>query len=217
MDTILNISGIYDEEGWRLPGALELDFRSLDGCSCYCDSDAETVLRVAIAERPLRAQHWIDSGDYHYISKLWMEKINEPFLLALFDNHPDDQETAFGNLLSCGGWVRTATDTLPLMKGAFRNTAEIPGCLPVYLSIDLDVLSWEYAATDWSQGDYSPQRLRAEISRIAAVHRILGADVCGGLSIAKGARPADLSLNAGARTELAAFLAEILGQNKMSE
>ena len=217
MDTILNISGIYDEEGWRLPGAAELDFRRLDGCCCYCDSDAEAVLRAAIAERPLRAQHWIDSGDYHYISKLWIERINEPFVLALFDNHPDDQEAAFGNLLSCGGWVRTAADTLPLMKGTFRNTAEIPGDLPVYLSIDLDVLAREYAATDWSQGNYSPEKLRAEITQIAAGHRILGADVCGGLSIAKGARPADLSLNAGARRELAAFLAEILRQNTISE
>ena len=39
---------------------------------------------------------------------LWMEKITEPFSLVLFDRHPDTQRPSFGDITSCGGWVRSS-------------------------------------------------------------------------------------------------------------
>ena len=206
MDVILNFSGVYEEEGWSSPSAVTLDFRHLDGCRCYCDGTAEETLRKALAQYPESGIHWIDTGDYHYISKLWMEKIDRPFVLALFDNHPDDQEPAFGEILSCGGWVRSARETLPMMRRDCLNTGDIPGNLPVYLSIDIDILSPDFARTDWSQGNWKLEQLLSAIRRIAENHIILGADVCGGLTSAKGACAADLSINTDTRNVLVDFL-----------
>ena len=210
MNIFINITGVYDEEGWSLAGAHTLDLRQLDGCCCYCDPEAEAALRSAIAPLPLSGVHWIDTGDYHYLSKLWMERVREPFVLALFDNHPDDQATAFGSLLSCGSWVQAARDGLPLMKADYLNPDDIPGELPVYLSIDLDVLSPEYARTDWDQGTLSTAGLIAAVDAIAAGHRILGVDICGGLTIAKGATAGDIAVNLKTRKELEAYFSLLL-------
>ncbi len=40
------------------------------------------------------------------MSKIWTDMVQEPFSLVVFDHHPDMQEPRFGNILSCGGWVK---------------------------------------------------------------------------------------------------------------
>ena len=203
MHTILKLSSLYDDESWSIPGASVINLQGLEGSNCYCSPAAESVMRSAIAGERLSGVHWIDSGDYHYISKLWMERINGPFILALFDNHPDDQEGAFGeSLLSCGSWVLSARRELKQMKSDFLNTSAIPGALPVYISIDLDVLSPDFARTDWSHGTMTPETLLGSLDAIAVSHRILGADICGGLTAAKGAGPEDYAINTRIRGKL---------------
>ena len=209
MNIFINISGVYEDESWTPQDAFELDLRTLEGCCCYCDSAAEAAIRSAIAPFPADGIHWIDTGDYHYISKLWLEKIDEPFILALFDNHPDDQDTAFGEILSCGSWVRAARRDLPLMHADCLNTGDIPGNLPVYLSIDLDIMPRQFARTDWDQGDVTPESLMSAIDTIASGHRIIGADVCGGLTVAKGALPEDLEVNRRTRELIQSRLARL--------
>ena len=68
--------------------------------------------------------------------------------------------------------------------------------LPVYLSIDIDVLSEKYARTGWNQGDMSPDELFASLSSVAASRDILGADLCGGLSGTQAGTDADRAKNA---------------------
>jgi len=212
MTTILHLSALFTEESWAPEGALSLDLRSLRGTNCYCSPEAAEALRAAIAELPSGGINWIDTGDYHYLTKFFLERIAEPFVLALFDNHPDDQDGAFDNgLLSCGNWVKAARSELGMMKGDYRNTGCIPGSLPVYLSIDLDVLSKRYARTDWSQGDMALSLLQSDIGRICAGHRLLGADICGGLTAGKGASAEDYRINTGTRRILQDFLSGIPG------
>lgn len=210
MNIFINISGVYEEEGQILPGATTVDLKELPGTCCYCDSEAESAIRQAISPLPLAAVHWIDTGDYHYISKLWMEKIDVPFVLALFDNHPDDQQTAFGGLLSCGSWVQAAREGLPLMMADYLNSASIPDDLPVYLSVDLDILDRQYARTDWDQGRKSLDELILDIEQIAGQHRIIGADICGGITVAKGAVPEDLRINRTTRQRLGNILSSLI-------
>lgn len=210
MNIFINISGVYDDEAWAPKDARTIDLRDLEGCCCYCDPEAEAAIRQAIAPFPAEGVHWIDTGDYHYISKLWLEKISEPFVLALFDNHPDDQETAFGDLLSCGSWVKAARESLPMMKADYLNTGNIPGDLPVYISIDIDVMPRKFARTDWDQGDMDLSTLTAALDHIAGNHRILGADVCGGLVSAKGALAEDLAVNSRTRELLEAHLRHLI-------
>ena len=207
MTTITHLSGVYAEEGSIPDCSTALDLLSLEGSCCYCSPEAAARIRQAIAGLPAEGIHWIDTGDYHYLSLFWMEKVKEDFVLALFDNHPDDQEGAFGeSLLSCGSWVLEARESLPRLKGDWRNTANIPGDLPVWLSIDLDVLNRDFARTDWSQGDMTLPALLDSLDRIFNTRRVLAADVCGGLTAAKGATAEDLRINAATRRILQDYL-----------
>lgn len=206
MNSILNISGLYEDESWSpSEPCVKVGLRDLEGCCCYCDGAARERLRGEVRKLDLNALHWIDSGDYHYITLFFLERIEEPFDLVLLDNHPDDQEPAFGDgLLSCGGWVAGARRTLPLLRDVLRNPSEsdlagtAEGCAcrrPVYLSIDIDVLSRDFARTDWSQGDMTLEQLYSAVKSLRASRRLLGVDVCGGLAINKGACPEDLLVN----------------------
>ena len=179
------------------------DFSSLEGTNCYCSAESAGQIRRSIAELPLRAFHDIGTGDYHYQTLFWLERIAEPFSLVLFDHHPDDQDGAFGEyLLSCGGWVARARK-LPLLKTDvwIRDAADFPALatlpeLPVYLSLDLDVLSEQYARTDWDQGEMTLEEMQTALRALTSSHRLLGVDLCGGNTVEKGASPEDLALNA---------------------
>jgi hypothetical protein len=211
MSTILHLSALYAEEGWSPSGSVPVDLTGIEGTSCYCSPEAEEELRKRLSALPQKGVFWIDTGDYHYVSKLRMELVEEPFALALLDNHPDDQADAFGSgLLSCGGWVQAARDGLPLLKKDCLNTADIPSPLPVFLSIDLDVLSPAFARTDWDQGRMTLEELLATVRRIAAEHRVLGIDVCGGITAAKGATAEDRRINTGTRAVLEGLLPDLL-------
>ena len=59
---------------------------------------------------------FLDSGNYHYLTKLWLELVKEPFELLVFDHHTDMQRPAFGGILSCGGWIREALETNENLK-----------------------------------------------------------------------------------------------------
>jgi hypothetical protein len=48
------------------------------------------------------------SGDYHYLSALWLRQFNEPLVLVSFDNHPDWAITP--PKWACGGWINRALD-----------------------------------------------------------------------------------------------------------
>jgi arginase family enzyme len=82
------------------------DCSEIIGTNCYCDEDAQTLLRQRLAPYNTAGIHFIDSGNYHYLSKLWTEKIQEPFSLVVFDHHSDMQLPRFEGVLSCGGWIR---------------------------------------------------------------------------------------------------------------
>jgi len=239
---VIDLSGYCREAGLEkaLSGAVVRDLSALEGTNCYCDGAAAAEIRSAIAELPAAALHWDDTGDYHYLSRFWLEKVaaemgDDPFALVLFDHHPDMQEPAFGQVLSCGGWARDAFQGIPnltqvLMVGInpdleleildlvfdgvlavtsedLRHTGDglssdvlemfslLEPRIPVYVSVDLDVLTAEYARTDWDQGRMTLAQLEAAVLRATAGHRLLGADVCGGLTRAKGASDSDMEIN----------------------
>ena len=214
---VMDFSGIYEREHF-LEGisVSRIDVRGLSGCSCYCDEEAMGVLREKIREFSPGGMHFLDSGNYHYMSLLWMEKIAEPFRLAVFDNHTDMQPPAFGGILSCGGWIAEALEKLPFLREVIlcgpdeeafaqvpeawkrkvrflsRETrdsweetlAELPADLPVYLSIDKDVLCKEEACTTWSQGELTRKELLRCLAvlctRLAAKGQsVIGVDICG--------------------------------------
>lgn len=117
----MNFSGIYKEQQFWQNGEIQrniswVEVQELPGSNCYCDGDAMETLRQKLEEFDADGIHFIDSGNYHYMSRIWLEKLNTPFRLVVFDNHTDMQPPAFGGLLSCGGWVAASLEELPLLK-----------------------------------------------------------------------------------------------------
>lgn len=183
----MHMSGLFYDESWSPDGALQTDFSELTGITCYCDQDAEHKLEDSIRTLPLKAIHWIDTGDFHYLSALWLRRLERPARLFLFDNHPDDQEPAFGGgLLSCGSWVAEVRKNNPMV----RDDAE-----DAYISIDLDCLSTEFARTDWDQGNMHLQELLSSLDRIRGQYGLAGVDICGGITRAQGGSDGDFAVN----------------------
>ncbi|MCQ2097926.1 MAG: arginase family protein [Fibrobacter sp.] len=89
-----------------------LDCTQINGTDCYCDDEAQAeinkMLNKLSSEFP--GIHFFDNGNYHYMSKLWTDRIRKPFCLVIFDHHPDMQPPRFQGILSCGGWVKEVLD-----------------------------------------------------------------------------------------------------------
>lgn len=193
------------------PPIISSDYSELEGTCCYCSAESAARIREDISALPLEAIHMIGTGDYHYISLFWAERIDEPFGLVLYDNHPDDQPCAFGgDVLSCGSWVADVR-ALPCCRADARirdaaAAADFDAGLPVYISIDLDVLAPEYARTDWDQGSMTLDGLCASLAAIRGSRRIIGVDICGGITRSQGGTDADFELNAAAVSAIIATL-----------
>lgn len=162
-----------------------LDISDISGTDLYCSREAAEEIRRRIAPQPLNALHVLGNGNYHYLSLFYLERINEPFTLVLFDHHSDNQPGAFGGeLLSCGSWVLEATKRLDNLKkvvwiGGDGQINDIPESLPAYLSIDLDILAPEYVKTVWDQGDMELSELMLLINYTMKKCDMIGIDLCG--------------------------------------
>ncbi len=114
---IMNFTNVYKEETFarHSPNFAWIDCTHLSGTDCYCDAEGAAAIRRLIAAYPPEGIHFIDSGDYHYLTKFWTDKITEPFSLIVFDHHPDMQQPLFEEMLSCGSWVKDVIDTNPFL------------------------------------------------------------------------------------------------------
>ena len=253
--TIQDFTGVYAEQPFMqgLRGRDDtryIDCTDIPGTDCYCDDDAVEAIRKRIAGAGITDAsgiHFFDNGNYHYMSKIWTDMVQEPFSLVVFDHHPDMQEPRFGNILSCGGWVKKVLEEnkfvqsvtligvadylaeeipphdkvmiireseLYQIPGQARNDAiripdqarndaiQIPDQArndaiantvqtswrpwsrhlepaSLYISIDKDALSTDYAATNWDQGSLSLEYMKAIIEALAQGHKIIGIDICG--------------------------------------
>lgn len=194
------------------------DWRKMEGVNCYCDPESEAEILAGLPAR-LPFLRWIDSGDYHYMSYLLACREKEPFHLVLLDHHPDNQEPAFGGVLSCGGWVKTLREECQMLGEVLAIGPEgCPEDIPegwlsahagerVYVSLDRDVMGREWARTDWSQGTHSLEQV-LEILRalLEGPVKVVAVDVCGALSVEKGASPEDLRINGESSKALYTYL-----------
>lgn len=213
---MMKLSSCYDELGFLPPFCRTVDLTDLGGTNCYCDAEAASRLREVISGLPVKAIHWIDTGDYHYLSLFWVERIGRPFALLHLDHHPDDQPCAFGgDVISCGSWVADAKGTIPDMRCCVTvmdasTLVDIPEGMPVYVSLDKDVMSKDYARTDWDQGEMSLQEVMDVISRALEGHELLGVDICGEITADKGACGEDVEINLRTDKILSEFFVPLL-------
>lgn len=212
---IHDFTGIADFEDYYKDSDFRiLDERDIEGTRGYLDPEAGSKLMEQIRnESLLLAFHFLDSGNYHYMTRLYASLINVSYDLIVYDNHTDMQESAFGDILSCGSWIADLFRyDLSLPASLLRNVVLIGakkeyidnlngnydkrvifadsykeaskgGCiaddLPVYLSIDKDVLSESEFICDWDQGQMKLDGLIADIRNILDKRDIIGIDVCG--------------------------------------
>lgn len=114
---VMNLSGIYEKESfYKNTNPKIINCKEILGTNCYCDDNGESELKSRIKDFTPEGIHFIDSGNYHYITKFWTDKIKKNFDLIVFDHHTDMKESMFWNLLSCGSWVKEVLDTNTYVK-----------------------------------------------------------------------------------------------------
>lgn len=224
---VTDFSGVYEAQGFlpalQATGAepLLLDFRNVEGASCYCDADAAWLIGQSLpAELP--RLRWLDSGDYHYMSHLLAAREQAPFHLVLLDHHPDDQPPAFGGMLSCGSWVKALQEQNPQLRSVLAIGPEgCPEDIPegwlearrgerLYLSLDKDILGRDWARTDWTQGTHSLPQVKGILGRLLKEGEVVAVDICGELQESKGATAEDLRINRDTNIELYKFITTYL-------
>ncbi len=218
---VFDFTGLYERQKiFPRERVFWLDVRGISGTDCYCDQEAQRRLSDLMAQLGPEGIHFLESGNYHYLTKLWIDQIREPFELAVFDNHTDMLPPAFGEILSCGGWLYEAlreTNRLSHVilagpsEAAWQETAaqigEIPErvsfvsqealmgesqglwrelCqkglqrgLPLYLSLDKDVLCPSQVQTNWDQGIMTFDSLFSRLEELCQGRNIIGWDICG--------------------------------------
>ena len=108
---ILNFNNTYkNQDFYENKNYIIVDFSDLKSVSRYCDEKSLDVIRKRLEKYVDIKIKFIDSGNYHYISYLILEKITKPFTLVLFDHHTDMQPSYFEELMSCGCWVKKTLD-----------------------------------------------------------------------------------------------------------
>lgn len=237
---ILDFTHVYrDEDIKDIDRFRYIDCSDIQETDMYCSKNAYGKIWGRIEPYGIQGIHYIDSGNYHYITKIITDHITEPFGLVMYDHHTDMQIPMVPEMMSCGDWAGQAlsqnknlrqlvivgppeSDIEQILESYSGSqsgrlltfSAEdlhgdllenklklIRTDLPLYISIDKDVLGTEYTETNWSQGDmsiYGLERLlsvflggQGEEKNTDACRnderyaggirhsRILGVDVCG--------------------------------------
>lgn len=191
---ILDFTHVYCDEYIKdIDRFRYMDCSDIEETDMYCSKNAYEKIWGRIEPYGIQGIHYIDSGNYHYITKIITDHITEPFGLVMYDHHTDMQIPMVPEMMSCGDWAGQALSqnknlrqlvivgppesdieqTLESYSGSQSGrlltfSAEdlhgdllenklklIRTDLPLYISIDKDVLGTEYTETNWSQGDMS--------------------------------------------------------------
>ena len=191
---ILDFTHVYCDEYIKdIDRFRYIDCSDIEETDMYCSKEANKRIWEKIKPYGIQGIHYIDSGNYHYISKIITDHIDEPFGLVMYDHHTDMQIPMVPEMMSCGDWAGQALSqnknlrqlvivgppekdidqTLEsyngsqsgrllifsaedLHGGLLENKLKlIRTDLPLYISIDKDVLGTEDCETNWSQGDMS--------------------------------------------------------------
>lgn len=232
---ILDFSHVYrDEDIKDIDRFRYIDCSDIQETDMYCSKNAYEKIWGRIEPYGIQGIHYIDSGNYHYITKIITDHITEPFGLVMYDHHTDMQIPMVPEMMSCGDWAGQALSqnknlrqlvivgppesdieqTLESYSGSqggqetvesYRGVKGVQGAaydsclydisrdissgrlltfsaedlhgdllenklklirtdLPLYISIDKDVLGTEYTETNWSQGDMSIDGLERLLS-----------------------------------------------------
>lgn len=117
----MNFSHVYDDEDFYQNENINwLDCTQISSSSGYACQEALQQIQYKIKNLSVHGIRFIDNGNYQYLTKLWIEKIEEPFVLVVFDHHSDMQKPLYDDFLSCGSWImESLKDNNDLQKVIF--------------------------------------------------------------------------------------------------
>ncbi len=137
--SLINMSNIYLQQQNFMQflndyadGYCLVDASGITGTDCYCDDLALQQLTQILADISVYGIHYIDGGNYHYLSKIFTDKLKQSFDLIVFDHHHDMQSPLFGQILSCGGWIKEVLD-----NNTFLNQVVIIGVQDELITQDI--------------------------------------------------------------------------------
>lgn len=109
-----------------------IDLSDLTGTTMYCSPESKQEIEKRLAHYGPHGIHFLDNGNYHYMTKIFTEKIHYPFSLVLFDHHNDMHQPLIHDLTSCGSWAaemlqeNTYLKQLILIGPSPKTIKEIP-------------------------------------------------------------------------------------------
>jgi arginase family enzyme len=114
---ILNFDSVYENQPFlRSKEAQWIDLQSIPNTNLFCEKPTLQQIASAIEPHLHHKINLIGSGNYHYVTYLFLSKIKNPFTLILFDHHTDTLKSPSVDLISCGSWVLEALNRLPNLK-----------------------------------------------------------------------------------------------------
>lgn len=103
---ILDFTHVYiDENIEKEDDIVRIDCSDISGCNLYCSKEAEKEINERIDGYGINGIHFIDSGNYHYVTKIMTDRIKKKFSLVLYDHHTDMQKPMIEKITSCGDWA----------------------------------------------------------------------------------------------------------------
>ncbi|MEN3012471.1 MAG: hypothetical protein ABDH34_06280 [Dictyoglomus thermophilum] len=141
---------------------------------------------------------FLGKSDFHYFTYLFVKSINIKFNLVVIDHHVDLKST-FEGYISCGSWLRDVmkisslnkiflftsdnntgenNDKLVVISKDFKTLKNMMGGLPIYVSIDKDILDKKCLNTNWEQGNMDIKEF-FNLLNFLSQFDMIGVDVCG--------------------------------------
>ena len=78
--------------------------------------EAEEKIREKIKPYGIHGIHFLDSGNYHYVTEIMTSQIQKEFQLVVFDHHTDMQKPMIEHMTSCGDWAGKVLETNPWLQ-----------------------------------------------------------------------------------------------------
>lgn len=172
-----------------------IDLKSLPSTKYMCskkvlDSISEKIKKVE------NSLFFLGAGEYHHFSYILLKKINKTFSLIVIDKHVD-YSNSYPGFITCGSWLKDAAGLnqiaeIFVLSEDKKNVnsskikilspldyKKIKPDLPIYISIDKDILTKSSINTTWDQGHCKPKTLIEIVSHFSSAFEIVGADICG--------------------------------------
>ncbi len=141
-DQVYQMQTFYEESDYEW-----FNLSEIRNTNCYCEEKSLKAIGARLKKCRNRGITYIGSGNYHYVTYLFMKEFNFPFTLLLFDHHTDMMEPPCDTVVSCGSWVRNALNGFLMLKKVIivGINNQLPDSVPIHYGKKVTAFSKEEA------------------------------------------------------------------------